>query len=60
MLQDFTELDEKRYFVIDKELIWRRKQKLKTNEHFLGCKKVKDRLFWAYFIYPLYKLPGEA
>lgn len=45
MLQDFTELDEKRYFVIDKELIWRRKQRLKTNEHFLECKKVKDKLF---------------
>lgn len=24
MLQEFTELDEKRYFVIDKEWIWRR------------------------------------
>lgn len=31
MLQDFKESDEKRYFVIDKELVWRGKQKLETN-----------------------------
>lgn len=36
MLQDFKELDEKRYFVTDGELIWRRKQLLETNDHFLG------------------------
>ena len=36
MLQDFMELDEKRHFVTDKELIWRRKPVFETNEHFLG------------------------
>lgn len=36
MLQDFTELDEKRHFVTDKELIWKGKQILETNEPFLG------------------------
>lgn len=59
MLQDFTELDEKRYFVTDKELIWKRKQILETNEPFLGVKKVQDRLHRGYFI-ELYKLLGEA
>lgn len=49
MLQEFTELDEKRYFVIDKEWIWRRKQ-IETNEHFLRRKKVKNRLYGTYFI----------
>lgn len=41
MLQDFTELDEKRHFVTDKELIWKRKQILETNEPFLGWKKYR-------------------
>jgi hypothetical protein len=34
MLQNFTEVNEKRYFVIDKELVWRRKI-LETNDYFL-------------------------
>lgn len=46
MLQDFTELDEKRHFVIDKELIWRRKQILETNEHFLGQDWLHRVLFY--------------
>lgn len=31
MLQDFKESDEKRYLVIDKESVWREKQKLETD-----------------------------
>lgn len=31
MLQDFKESDQKRYFVIDKEWVWRGKRKLQTN-----------------------------
>ena len=40
MLQDFTELDEKRHFVIDKELIWRRKQILENIEYYRENAKI--------------------